>query len=44
MTNMASMPIYGKIPMKTLLQNQRDDAFGAWYVAVEMLGPPNRFK
>ena len=42
LTNLATMPIYGKSPMKTVLQNQRDNDLGTWYVAVEMWGLPIR--
>ena len=38
MTKMAAMPIYGKNPLKNLLQNQKADDLGTWYVAFGMLG------
>ena len=35
MTKMAATPIYGKNPLKNiLLQNQKDDDLGTWYVAL----------
>ena len=37
MTKMAVMSIYGKKkPFKTLLQNQKVDDLGTWYVALGM--------
>ena len=35
MTKMATMPIYGKKPLK-ILQNQKADAIRTWYVALGM--------
>ena len=40
-TKMAAMPIYGK---NLLLQNQRADDLGTWYVALGMWGLPSLFK
>ena len=36
MTNMATMPIYGKKLKKLLLQNQLTDDLETWYVALCM--------
>ena len=44
MTKMANMPIYGTNPLKNLLQNQKADDLGTWYVAFEMWGLPSLFK
>ena len=33
MTKMAATSIYGKNPFKNLLQNQKADDLGTWYVA-----------
>ena len=45
MTKMAAMPIYGKKPFKNLLlQNQRANDNGTWYVAFVMWGLPSLFK
>ena len=40
MTKMAAMPIYGKNPLKNLLQIQKP----TWYVALGMWGLPSLFK
>ena len=34
MTKMAITPIYGKISLKNLLQNQKADDLGTWYLAL----------
>ena len=34
MTKMAATPIYGKYPLKNLLQSQKTDDIGTWYVAL----------
>ena len=40
-TRMAAMPIYGKKTFKNLLlQNQKADDLGTWYVALRMWGLP----
>ena len=45
MTKMAAMSIYGKKPFKNLLlQNQKADDLGTWYVALGVLGLPSLFK
>ena len=44
MTKMATMPIYGKNPLKSSLQNQKADDLGTWYVALGVLGLPSLFK
>ena len=44
MTKMAATPIFGKNPLKNLLQNQKADDLGTWYVALGMLGLPSLFK
>ena len=45
MTKMAATPIYGKNLLKNLLlQNQKADDLGTWYVAVGVLGLPSLFK
>ena len=36
MTKMATKPIYGKNPLKNLLQNQKAADLGTWYVALGM--------
>ena len=37
MTEMAATPIYGKKPFKNLLlQSQKADDLGTWYVAFEL--------
>ena len=42
MTKMADMPIYGKKPFKNvLLQNQKADDLGTWYVTFGMWGLPS---
>ena len=41
MTKMADMPIYGK---NLLLQNQKADDLGTWYVTFGMWGLPSLFK
>ena len=44
-TKMAAMPIYGKKTFENLLlQNQKDDDLGTWYVASGMLGLSSLFK
>ena len=44
-TKMAAMPIYGKKNFKNLLlQNQKADDLGTWYVASGIVGLPNLFK
>ena len=43
MTNMATMPIYGK-NLKNLLQNQTTDDLETWYVALSMQVLPRLFK
>ena len=45
MTKMAAMPIYGKKNFKNLLlQNQKANDLGTWYVAFGMWGLPSLFK
>ena len=45
MTKMAAMPMHGKNPLKNLLlQNQKTDDLGTWYVALSVLGLPSLFK
>ena len=44
MTKMATMPIYGKNPLKSLFQNQKADELGTWYVALGMWSLPSFFK
>ena len=45
MTKMAATPIYGKKTFKNLLlQNQKADDLGTWYVALGMRGLPSLFK
>ena len=45
MTKMADIPIYGKAPLKNLLlQNQKADDLGTWFVTFEMWGLPSLFK
>ena len=44
MTKMAAMSIYGKNPIKNLLQNQKADDLGTWYVVFGMWGLPSLFK
>ena len=36
MTKMAVTLMYGKKPLKNLLQNQKADDLGTWYVALGM--------
>ena len=36
MTKMATMPIYGKNPLKIYFWNQKANGFGTWYVALRM--------
>ena len=44
-TKMAATPIYGKNPIKNLLlQNQKADDLGTWYVAFGVLGLSSLFK
>ena len=44
MTKMATTPIYGKKPFKNLLlQIQKADDFGTWYVAFGLWGLPSLF-
>ena len=38
MTKVAATPIYGKNPLKILLQNQKADDLGTWYVAMGLRG------
>ena len=40
MSKMTAMPIYGKNPLKNLLQNQKVGDLGTWYVALGMKGLP----
>ena len=41
MTNMATMPIFGKKPFKSLLLwNQKAIGFGTWYVGLGMWALP----
>ena len=45
MTKMVAMPIYGKKTFKNLLlQNQKADDLGTWYVALGIWGLPSSFK
>ena len=44
MTKMADMTIYGKPFENLLLQNQKADDIGTWYVTFGMWGLPNLFK
>ena len=45
LTKMADMPLFGKKPFKNLLlQNQKADDLGIWYVTFLMLGLPSLFK
>ena len=45
MTKMAATPIYGIKPFKNLLlQNQKADDLGTWYVAFGLWGLPCLFK
>ena len=45
LTKMATTPIFGKTPFKNLLlQNQKADGLGTWYVAFGMWGLPSLFK
>ena len=44
MTKKAAMPIYGKNALKNLLQNQKADDLGTWYVALGLWGLPSLFK
>ena len=44
MTKMAVTSIYGKTLKNLLLQNQRADDLGTWYVALDMWGLPSLFK
>ena len=44
MTNMADTPIYGKTLQNILLQNQKADDLGTWYVTFGMWGLPILFK
>ena len=45
MTKMADIPIHGRNPFKNLLlQNQKADDLGTWYVTFEMWGLPSLFK
>ena len=45
MTKMAGTPIYGKKTFKNiLLQNQKADDLGTWYVTFGMWGLPSLFK
>ena len=44
MTKMAATPIYGKKPFKNILQNQKADDLGTWYVALGMWSLPSLYK
>ena len=45
MTKIAAMPINGKTHLKNLLlQNQKDDELGTWYVALGGVGPTKIFQ
>ena len=44
MTKMAEMPIYGKTLKNLLLENQKADDLGTWYVASGMWGLPSLFR
>ena len=45
MTKMDAMPMYGKNPLKNLLlQIQKTDYLGTWYVALGVLGLSSLFK
>ena len=44
MTKMAATPVYGKNPVKNLLQNQRADCNETWYVALRMRAYHSLFK
>ena len=45
MSKMAATPISGKKPFKNLLlQNQKSDDLGTWYVAFGLWGLPSLFK
>ena len=44
MTKITAMPIYGKNPLKNLLQNQKAGDLGTWNVALGMWGLPSLFK
>ena len=44
MTKVADVPISGKKPFKNLLQNQKADDLGTWYVTFGMWGLPSLFK
>ena len=44
MTKMAATPIYGKNLLNLLLQNQKADDLGTWYVALGMWCLPSLFK
>ena len=44
MTNMATMPIYGKNLKNLLLQKQKADDLETWYVALPMQVLPRLFK
>ena len=44
MTNMATMPIYGKTLKNLLLQKQQADDVENWYVALSMQVLPRLFK
>ena len=44
MTKMAATPIYGKKHYKILLQNQKAEDLGTWYVALGLWGLPSLFK
>ena len=43
MTKMAATPIYGKNPLKNLLQIQKADDLRTWYVSLGMWGLPSLF-
>ena len=44
MTNMATIPIYGKNLKKVLLLNQKTDDLGSWYAALGTRVLPSLFK
>ena len=46
MIQMMATSIYGKNPSRILiiLQNQKDDDLGTWYVALGLWGIPSLFK
>ena len=44
MVNIATMPIYGKNSLNTLLWNKKAIDFGTWYVALGMWAQPGLHK